>query len=177
MLRLKLFLSILIATAFFYSGNSQVAMQTDTSRKLEEEPKHILGVDLVSPAFKGIRIFYEIRVANQKIGLCFPLTYYWSHPQILELGQLGGTIGWFTKFFLGSDAVFRPYLGPEVEFGVFRNSINHFSAFGRIGGSYSPKEMYEISLETGAGWGKQWAQGQTRDSFVWRISLNIAYKF
>ena len=51
------------------------------------------------------------------------------------------------------------------------------SAFGRIGGSYSPKAKYEISLETGAGWGKQWAQGQTRDSFVWRISLNIAYKF
>jgi hypothetical protein len=137
----------------------------------------MVSVDLLSPAFTSLGFSFERKSFNRMIGWNFPVRVYWFNRRIIQQGAAGGTIGLFPKFYVTKIFTYRPYLGPEFDFGIFQGGINYFSVIPKFGFLVSPAPNWEFSVDGGVGYELLFGGFNNVSDVVWSLSVNASYRF
>ena len=139
-----------------------------TGRHFESGADHpgyrsTFGVDPLALAFREIRVWFEKRNANDRIGHTFTLTGFWDvYGYYYYDDWYGGyyypyggglAFGYMPKIYFIKHPIVRPYFAPETSLGfnISDYSGGYFRGMARLGVALNPTPRFNMDFDISGG--------------------------
>ncbi len=165
-----------INSIVFENGKIELIMPTTSSLDGKEErhekradwPQYRAswGLDLLSPFFKELETWFEIRNKKDMIGHTISLVGYWDRDGYLgyvdetcldcysAFGGGGIAVAYAPKFYFIDHPIVKPFAGPEVALGMITDEYSiegYFHGLTRVGVTITPKPRFNLTLDIAGG--------------------------